>query len=109
MQLDEVHYGQRVRVNVPGLGDHGQLGTVKKVRGTRCYVRLDWDQRVQHPVWFYAQDLDAVPADAVPAPSWTATSGWAVGHHQQAPAGAATRQHATLEQAGAQRTDHHGT
>lgn len=75
MQPDKVHYGQRVRVNVPGLGDHGQLGTVKKVRGNRCYLRLDWDQRVQHLVWFYAQDLDPVSADAVRAPAWTATGG----------------------------------
>ncbi len=60
MQPDEVRYGQRVRVNVWGIGDHGQVGTVKKVRGTRCAVRLDWDQRLQHVVWFYATDLDPV-------------------------------------------------
>ena len=61
MDIAQVHVGQRIRVNVPGIGDHGQLGTIKKVRGNQCFVRLDWDQRLQHAVMFYAQDLDPVP------------------------------------------------
>ena len=67
MQPDEVRYGQRVRVNVTGLGDHGQRGTIKKIRGNRCDVHLDWDQRLQHVVWFYAKDLDPVSEDPQPA------------------------------------------
>ena len=43
MELEQVRFGQRVRVNVPGIGDHGQLGTVKKVLGNKCFVHLDWD------------------------------------------------------------------
>ena len=61
MKLEQVAYGQRIRVNVPGLGDHGQVGTVKNVRGGQCYVHLDWDQRPQHRVWFYAADLERIP------------------------------------------------
>jgi len=61
MEVAHVHVGQRIRVNVPGIGDHGQLGTIKKVRGNQCFVRLDWDQRLQHVVMFYAADLDLVP------------------------------------------------
>ena len=67
MEATQVHYGQRVRVNVPGIGDHGQLGTIKKIRRDRCYLRLDWDQRVQHFVWFYAADLELVPDEPLPA------------------------------------------
>jgi hypothetical protein len=46
---------------MPGLGDHGQVGTIKKLRGGRCYVHLDWDTQPLHVVWFYAADLDRVP------------------------------------------------
>ncbi len=60
MQPEQVELGQRVRVNLPGLGDHGQVGTVRKVRDGRCYVHLDWDQRASHVAWFYAADLDPV-------------------------------------------------
>ncbi len=64
MDLDQVVYGDRVRVNLPGLGDHGQVGTVTKVRDRKCYVHLDWDERRQHMVWFYAADLEPVHDDA---------------------------------------------
>jgi hypothetical protein len=58
MQLEQVKSGQRIRVNLPGLGDHGQVGTIRKIWNDRCYVHLDWDQRASHVVWFYAADLD---------------------------------------------------
>jgi hypothetical protein len=58
MELEDVQFGQRIRVNLPGAGDHGQSGTVKRVRGDHCSVHLDWDQRPRHTVWFYAADLD---------------------------------------------------
>ena len=61
MDLEQVAYGQRVRVHAPGLGDDGQVGTVKKVRDGRCYVHLDWDERLQHLVWFYPGDLEPIP------------------------------------------------
>ena len=61
MDLEQVRVGQRVRVNVPGLGDHGQVGTIKKVRDDRCYVHLDWDEQTQHLVWFYPGDLEPIP------------------------------------------------
>ena len=61
MDLEQVQVGQRVRVHVPGLGDHGQVGTVKKVQGDRCYVHLDWDDRPTHVVLFYAADLERIP------------------------------------------------
>ena len=41
MEHTDVRYGQRVRVHVPGIGDDGQVGTIKKVRGNKCYVHLD--------------------------------------------------------------------
>ncbi len=66
MDVAQVYVGQRIRVNVPGIGDHGQLGTIKKVRGNQCFVRLDWDQRLQHLVRFYAKDLDPVPDESLP-------------------------------------------
>ena len=67
MELEQVAYGQRVRVNVPGLGDDGQVGTVKKVQRGRCYVQLDWDERLLHHIWFYAADLDRVTDELQPA------------------------------------------
>jgi hypothetical protein len=57
MEQEEVRVGQRIRVRLPGLGDHGQVGTVMKVRNGKCYIRLDWDQRLQHLVMFFPQDL----------------------------------------------------
>ena len=66
MDVTQVYVGQRIQVNVPGIGDHGQLGTIKKVRRNQCFVRLDWDQRLQHVVRFYATDLDPVPDDHDP-------------------------------------------
>jgi hypothetical protein len=63
MNMDQVQYGQRVRVNMPGLGDHGQAGTVKKVRSGWCHVDLDWDHRQQHLVLFYPQDLELLPEE----------------------------------------------
>lgn len=62
MHLQQVQFGQRIRVNIPGIGDHGQLGVVKRVVGERCYVHLDWDQRPRHVIWFYAEDLDMITA-----------------------------------------------
>jgi hypothetical protein len=67
MDVTQVYVGQRIQVNVPGIGDHGQLGTIKKVRRNQCFVRLDWDQRLQHVVRFYAKDLDPVPDESLPA------------------------------------------
>ncbi|MDP9315673.1 MAG: hypothetical protein M3R24_33235 [Chloroflexota bacterium] len=58
MEQADVHYGQRIRVNLPGVGDHGQVGTVRKVRGNLCSIHLDWDRRPQHVVVVYAADLD---------------------------------------------------
>ena len=72
MDVEQVRVGQRIRVQVPGLGDHGQAGTIRKVRGSRCYVHLDWDERPQHVVWFYATDLEQVPDEPVP----TRQTGW---------------------------------
>ncbi|HEY0605632.1 MAG TPA: hypothetical protein VGD58_22100 [Herpetosiphonaceae bacterium] len=66
MKLEDVRYGQRIRINVPGAGDHGQVGTVTRVRNTRCFVHLDWDQRPRHAVVFYAADLERMPDEAVP-------------------------------------------
>lgn len=45
MELEQVRPGQRVRVNVPGFGDQGQVGTVKTVLNNRIYVHLDWDEQ----------------------------------------------------------------
>ena len=75
MEPEQVWIGQRVRVNVPGVGDHGQVGTIKKLHGGRCYVHLDWDQRFQHVVMFYPADLDHVPDE--PAPALPASGGGA--------------------------------
>lgn len=63
MKLEDVRSGQRIRVNVPGLGDHGQVGTVTHVRDVRCFVHLDWDQRPRHTVMFYAADLERMPEE----------------------------------------------
>ena len=66
MEQEHVHVGQRIRINVPGVGDHGQVGTVKKLRGNQCFIHLDWDQHLQHTVMFYAADLDRVPNELMP-------------------------------------------
>ena len=60
MELEQVHVGQRIRVNFPHAGDHGQVGTIMKVRSGKCYIHLDWDERPQRVVMFYAGDLDRV-------------------------------------------------
>ncbi len=60
MKREDVQYDQRVRVNVPGMGDHGHVGTVKRIRGGACSVHLDRDQRPRHLVVFFAADLDRV-------------------------------------------------
>ncbi|MDQ5853711.1 MAG: hypothetical protein M3380_16915 [Chloroflexota bacterium] len=67
MEVEQVRVGQRIRVHEHGLGDHGQVGTIRKVRGSRCYVHLDWDERPQHIVWFYATDLEQVPDEPIPS------------------------------------------
>ncbi len=67
MDVPQVYVGQRVQVNVLGIGDHGQLGTVKRVRRNQCFVHLDWDPRFQHVVMLYAKDLDPVPPEPLPA------------------------------------------
>ena len=67
MEPEQVHIGQRIRVNVPGVGDHGQLGMIKKVQGRACYILLDWDQHPLRVVMFYAGDLDRVPNELLPA------------------------------------------
>ena len=69
MEQEQVRVGQRIRVNMPGAGDHGQVGTIKKVRDVKYYVHLDWDQRLQHVVLFYAADLERVPDEPVPGVS----------------------------------------
>ena len=69
MNRDDVRYGQRIRVNLPGVGDHGQLGTVTRIWGSFCSIHLDWDEQPQHVVVLYARDLDllsAEPLNAVP-------------------------------------------
>ena len=72
MEHADVRYGQRVRVQVPGIGDNGQVGTIKKLRRGRCYVHLDWDQRPRHVVMFYPADLERLPAAVAPvAPAVT--------------------------------------
>ena len=65
MDLEQVRFGQRVRVNVPGIGDHGKVGTIKKVLNNRIYVHLDGDERPQHTALFYAADLERVPDEPV--------------------------------------------
>ncbi len=40
MELEHVQAAQRIRINVPGVGDHEQVGTVERVRpGRCCHVR----------------------------------------------------------------------
>lgn len=74
MNQEDVHYGQRIRVNLPGAGDHGQAGTVKKVRGNLCSIHLDWDRHPHRVVVLFAADLDLVadPPHPDPAPHTTA-------------------------------------
>ena len=68
MEQEAFGYGQRVRVHVPGLGDDGKVGTIKKVRNNRYYVHLDWDGRPQHLAMFYAADLERLGNEPVPTP-----------------------------------------
>jgi hypothetical protein len=67
MQLNGLRVGQRIRVDVPGIGDNGQVGTIKKVLGNRCFVHLEWDERRQHLVVFYAADLEPIETESAPA------------------------------------------
>lgn len=66
LMMEQAHFGQRIRVNLPGAGDHGQEGTIKKVWNGQCYVHLDWDHRLQHLVMFYATDLELLPDAMLP-------------------------------------------
>lgn len=66
MKPEDIRYGQRIRVNVPGLGDHGQVGTVKTMRRGMYSVHMDRDQRPWHVVLFYAADLDLVADELQP-------------------------------------------
>ena len=63
MEAEQVRVGQRIRVNMPGLGDHGQLGTIKRIRYQGCYIHLDWDPRPYHAVLFYPADFERVHDD----------------------------------------------
>ncbi len=60
MKSEDIRIGERIRVNLPGVGDHGHIGTVRKVRGSTCSVHMDWDQRPGHVVVFFSGDLDLV-------------------------------------------------
>lgn len=60
MKREDARYDQRVRVNVPGVGDHGHVGTVKRIRGGVCSVHLDRDQRPRHLFVYFAGDLDPI-------------------------------------------------
>ena len=64
MESEQLQVGQRIRVHLPGAGDHGQQGTIKKVQDGKYYVHLDWDQRPQRVVVFYARDLERIPDEA---------------------------------------------
>ncbi len=64
MRQDDVQYGQRIRVNLPGVGDHGHVGTVKRIRGAVCSVHMDRDLRPHHVLVVYASDLDLLADDA---------------------------------------------
>jgi hypothetical protein len=67
MEQEALGFGQRVRVHVPGLGDDGKVGTIKKVRNNRYYVHLDWDERPQHLAMFYEADLERLRDEPVTA------------------------------------------
>lgn len=68
MKREDVQYGQRIRINLPGVGDHGHIGTVKRIRGGVCSVHMDRDQRPHHMLVVLASDLeqlaDNAPIDA---------------------------------------------
>ncbi len=66
MEPEELRVGQRIHVHAPGIGDHGQVGTIKKKQASRCYVHLDWDPQAQHVVMFYASDLESEPVGPAP-------------------------------------------
>jgi len=66
MKREDIQYDQRVRVNVPGIGDHGHVGTVKRIRGGAYSIHLDRDQRPRHLVVFFAGDLDLVTDARLP-------------------------------------------
>lgn len=64
MKREDVQYDQRIRINVPGVGDHGHVGTVKRIRGGVCSIHMDRDQRPHHLLVVYASDLELLAADA---------------------------------------------
>jgi hypothetical protein len=63
MERKDIQYGQRIRINLPGVGDHGQIGTVKRIRGGVCSVHLDRDQRPHHLLVVYTSDVDLLVDD----------------------------------------------
>lgn len=63
MEREHVEIGQRVRVSMTGAGDDGQIGTVKQLKGNRCYVHLDWDPRPSHVILLYADYLESLPSE----------------------------------------------
>ena len=70
MNREDVDYGQRSRVDLPGVGDHGQVGTVTRVRGNLCSIHRDRDAHPHRVVVLYARDREQIgdePLDAVPA------------------------------------------
>lgn len=58
MELAEAGYGERIRVNMPGTGDHRRVGTIKRVKDGKVYIHLDWDERLQHLIMFFPWNLD---------------------------------------------------
>ena len=64
MASEELHVGQRIRVNVPGIGDDGQLGTIKRVRGDKYDVHLDWDDQPRLPQKLWWPCAEAIGAAA---------------------------------------------
>ncbi len=75
MEQEQARVGRRIQVNMPGAGDHRQVGTIKKIRSGKCYVHLDWDQQPQHLVMFYATDLDHLAGTPLPGPAGHGTEG----------------------------------
>jgi hypothetical protein len=65
MKREDVQPGQRIRINLPGAGDHGHIGTVKRIRGSVCSVHMDRDQRSHHVVVVYANDVDLLADDTL--------------------------------------------
>jgi hypothetical protein len=66
MELEHVRYGQRIRVHAPDIADHGQVGTIKQVRGHHCFVHLDRDERPERLTLFHAAELEPAPNEPLP-------------------------------------------